>query len=237
MPTHKFPNFGKKPKHCKLEKALVIFEKTRKASKSFYNQFKKSRASRAGGSTTDEEQDLLRAMLLFSSSGLDAIIKQLIKDALPSIIDVHDGAQKEFQKYIERRLKKSGNGTNHLISRELIDTKYLAEVLSTSTPKQVLINDLVCSLLEDSLQSKDQLLRVAAYFAIPKDELIDNQIIVNEIFQVRNQITHEMDIDLNSPNRSRRGRGQQKMINYADNLLNIARKFINAVFKRLPPEK
>jgi hypothetical protein len=38
------------------------------------------------GMSTDEEQDLLRAMLVTAAPGLDAMTKQLIRDALPKVV-------------------------------------------------------------------------------------------------------------------------------------------------------
>jgi NADH dehydrogenase FAD-containing subunit len=60
----------------------------------------------AKGTPTDEKQDLLRAMLIFATAGLDSMVKQLITDALPSVIEIDLGATAMFKKYVERRLEK-----------------------------------------------------------------------------------------------------------------------------------
>lgn len=46
-------------------------------------RFKAMKATR-GGRTSDQDQDLLRAMLVFASAGADAAMKSLIRDALPA---------------------------------------------------------------------------------------------------------------------------------------------------------
>ncbi len=57
------------------------------------------------GMTTDEEQDLLRAMLVSAASGLDAMTKQLIREALPIIIQIGKEALAELEKFVTRRLR------------------------------------------------------------------------------------------------------------------------------------
>jgi hypothetical protein len=70
-----------------LKKASVIICNTYETACSFLDAFETIRKNRsARGGSTDEEQDLLRAMLIFSTSGLDSMFKQLIKDVLPEVI-------------------------------------------------------------------------------------------------------------------------------------------------------
>jgi hypothetical protein len=66
-----------KPKATECDKAYSIFTTAHSTAASFLTAFNKSRQTKGGkGTTTDEEQDLLRAMLIFASAGLDALIKQ-----------------------------------------------------------------------------------------------------------------------------------------------------------------
>lgn len=51
----------------------------------------------------DKKQDLLRAIILFSCSGIDAVIKQLINDALEIIITIDEGADNNFKAFVEKK--------------------------------------------------------------------------------------------------------------------------------------
>jgi hypothetical protein len=84
-----------------------------------------------------------------------------------------------------------------------------------------------------SLQSKDQLLRVAAYFAIPPAELTNNLEKLKEIFDARNQIAHEMDVLLGQTNRSRRSRMLSVMQDYTAFVLHVSVAYFKAVEVRL----
>jgi hypothetical protein len=165
----------------------------------------------------------LRAMLIFAASGLDSMVKQLIHDTLRDIINVDQGATEMFKTYIERRIKKG----------EELDYKFLASVIAESEPRNTMITDLIYSLRSSSLQSKDQLLKVAAFFNIPSAELSTNFRLLDEIFGARNQISHEMDIDFGQVGKNRRQRRQDQMINYANEIFRLANTFLRQVEAKL----
>ena len=86
---------------------------------------------------------------------------------------------------------------------------FLQKSLPERIPATVLIAELVGELTSQSLQSKDQVLRAASFFDIPSNALTPDIRLLDRIFQSRNQISHEMDVDLNQPNRNRRPRGKE----------------------------
>ncbi|MGY3215289.1 hypothetical protein [Mucilaginibacter sp. HD30] len=53
-----------------------------------------------------EKEDLLRAMFVFTTGGLDSIIKQAIKDALPWLIDINKGAENMFLGFVEKDIQR-----------------------------------------------------------------------------------------------------------------------------------
>lgn len=188
------------------------------------------------GTTSHGEQDLLRAMLVFSCSGLDAVIKQLIADALAKVVEKDRGAQHEFQKFVERRLKKSSLNDDKADLATLptgtLDASLLASVLVQENPRVLLVELLKKTLSNDSLQSKDQLLRVGAHFAITKDQILKDENTTKEGFQIRNEIIHEMDVNLTGQ-KKRRQRTHDNMVKFSKNMLSIAGRFIEEVEKKL----
>lgn len=78
------------------------------------------------------------------------------------------------------------------------------------------------------------MLKVAAYFNIPSERVTRNIVLLKEIFSVRNQIGHEMDIDFSQANRSRRPRAKEKMVKFAIELLRISATFLAEVDSKLP---
>jgi len=208
----KFSHYPKQPKSDVVMKSFYILCSTHEAASSFLDIFEQGRQSRsARGTPTDEEQDLLRAMLAFAASGLDSMVKQLIRDTLAKVIECRQGAMGNFKQFIEKRLNK----------KEAIDAKLLAEVLASRDPRDVLVSELVNELVSQSLQSKEALLRAASYFDIPSAELTSDISGFGKIFDARNQIVHEMDVDFTQPNRSRRPRRKDDMIKNATELLRI----------------
>ncbi len=77
-------------------------------------------------------------MLLFACSGLDAVIKQLIQDALGTVLGHDEGAQREFKKFAERRLKKASTGDERDrggSGQYFTDVGFLAELLVSFDPR------------------------------------------------------------------------------------------------------
>ncbi len=220
-----------------LKNSQIVFEHAVHSVSSFYKLYQKGRKGSAG-STSHEEQDLLRAMLVFACSGLDDVVKQMIKDSLPKIIqqDIEGkGARQEFQKFVERRMKRvnSAEGAEKTL---IVDTSFIAQVITSNEPRATLLRFLQDYLLEDSLQSRDQVLKVAAHFAITKDQVLADPETTKDAFDIRNDIIHEMDVDLSGKGKGqkkRRVRGAPDMIKYCENVLNISVAFINVVAERI----
>lgn len=213
-----------KPTHASLLSAHSILERACDASGAFIGAFATVRkARRAKGTATDHEQDLMRAALMFAAAGLDSLVKQLVRDTLQTVISKNKGAHAQFTDYVQARLKRTDGS----------DLRFLAEAIAADRPARHLQQQLIGDLTSSSLQSKDQLLRVAAYFAIPASEVSGDLGNLQLIFHARNQIAHEMDILLGQKNRGRRQRKAELMKEYASTILETARAFYSAVEKRL----
>lgn len=213
-----------RPAHSSLLSAYSILERACEATEAFLSAFKTVRTARkAKGTPTDHEQDLLRAALVFSAAGLDSIVKQLVRDTLQGVIGRNKGAHAQFTDYVYSRLKRTDG----------LDLRFLAEAVSADKPTRHLQQQLIAELTSGSLQSKDQLLRVAAYFAIPASELCQDLRVLKDVFYARNQIAHEMDVLLGQPNRGRRQRRTKDMTRYTAFVLQTARAFYVAVEARL----
>jgi hypothetical protein len=210
--------------HPCCDKATTILQSAHRTASSFLDTFGRTRKARgARGTPTDQEHDLLRAMLTFASSGLDSMIKQLVRDALPKVIDLREGAQDNFQEFVDRRLRR-GDGPNYA---------FVAAVMADPNPRKHLLDGLVRDLTSSSLQSVDGILRVGSYFDIPSPKLIPDANAAREIFAARNEIVHEMDIDFERPNRNRRPRKVQDMEDKTQALFEIAHRFLTEVNTRL----
>jgi len=159
-------------------------------------------------------------MLIFACAGLDSAIKQLVRDALESVIDRNPSAQENFTESVRRRLPDMEK------SREL-----LASVLTAKNPRQILIRRLMDDLLADSLQSSAQLAKVAAAFNISTGEL-DGFRGLKDVFAIRNQIIHEMDIDFER-NHTRRQREKADMERHTRVVLGVATSFLTKVDEKL----
>ena len=202
------------PRHSACQPAHAILEGASESASSFEHIFQ------AGlDSSGDEDQDLLRAMLLFSSAGLDSMVKQLARDALPIVIELNAGAREQFRIFVERQLRNDQDRFA-LLSAAIVGDK---EEL-----QHVLISDLTAK----SLQSVEELSRTAAYFDIATIDLIPDPNALRDVFIARNQIAHEMDVD--SSTAEQRHRDFAAMRSYTEEIFTVACRYLSLVDSRLP---
>ena len=136
---------------------------------------------------------------------------------------VHDA----FEKFAQRHLQA---GETDLAT---VCPKILARILAAPDPKKQLVEQYVYELTGDSLQSAEQLLKVCSALAVDAKTAVSDVKDLKGIFVARNQMIHELDMNLSSPNRKRRVRGQKDMQQYAERLLRISASIIQDVDARI----
>lgn len=207
------------PKAKELEKCQLIIQEctlTLNSLLSIHNEIDNPK----------EKEDLLRAMFVFATGGLDSLVKQAIKDALPNLIEINEGANGMFESFVEKEIQDKK-------SDEIkIDSKLMAKLLTSSNPRDHLKERLAYNLTSNSLQSKDQILKVAAYFDVPSNSIVSDYDGLHKIFLERNKIIHEMDINFDD-DRSRNKRELIETVGYINSLLELGEKFIKEVDSRV----
>ncbi|MGJ4786938.1 hypothetical protein [Leptospira koniambonensis] len=204
-----------------LLKSFAILEHTFESAHAFLSAFEKVKSSKQG-TTKDVEQDLLRAMLVFASSGGDALLKQMLRDTIPTLSKKNLIVKTGLEKFVERQLKneQSERGINH---------KFLAKILTGESRSETILLEYINDLTSESLQSFEELMKASnalgvqpSAITIPNDKL-------KKVFKERNKIIHELDINFEMPNRSRFGRSRSDMINLTNDILTAEKEIFVAV--------
>jgi len=235
MPT----NFRapQQPQREALQKSYLILKYAHDTAESFLDAFDKVRRARnAGrGATRDEEQDLLRAMVVFAGAGIDAMTKQLIRDALPVMVSALPNARARIERLGARHLRRGGAeaADDDAGALAAVNPQRLAKVLLADNPRSGLVELLVDDLTAGSLQSVDELYRVLSYLGLEPKALDANEAALRKVFDCRNRLIHEMDIDFDQPNRNRFSRRKDDMVEYAGTLLGAANSILNGVDEQL----
>lgn len=216
-------------------KARTILQYAREATDAFKTQCDKSREARraSGGATTHIEQDLLRAMLVFAAAGLDAVLKQLISDCLRDLAREDTIVQTELETFVTRQLR----GEVDLdVGDAMSGRKFLAKVLAAREPQARLIGLYVKDLTGESLQSHDQVLHAAKALGVDSGQLKLEPNRLKIIFDVRNEIIHKLDIQLDQSgagHRKRRNRTIEEMTGHAEYLLHVCERIVSSVEGKL----
>ena len=212
-----------------LADAELILEHAESSLKAFRNAFDTLKRQRGAkrGMTTDEEQDVLRAAVVFAAAGLDAVAKQLIRDALPGLLEKDPKVQAGLETFVARRIRGDDDGEGY------VGAKFLARLLTAQSQRGQVIEEYIRELTGSSLQSPDELLRTAAALGVDPAAAGIERKALKPIFDVRNKIIHELDIDLAGARRKRNIRGQDVMLGHAGTLLVVARQLVASVETRL----
>ena len=108
-------------------------------------ELRKQQTGDVRGRLTAQEEDL-RAAIVFAGAGLDATLRQLIRDTLPSLLEISAEAHEKFEIFAEQRIR----------SADSTDPKMLARYLTSPAPRIRLIVDYVYFLTGSSLQSAEE---------------------------------------------------------------------------------
>ena len=114
---------------------------------------------------------------------------------------------------------------------------FLARALTAPSRQRQIIEDYIDYLTKGSLQSSEELSRVTKAFGLSPKEVIIDHAKLRPIFEARNKIIHELDIDLNAPRRKRNLRTQITMQNHTEALLDLAENFLKTVGIKLSKTK
>lgn len=139
----------------------------------------------AVGAPTAVEADLYRAAIVFAGAGLDATLKQLVRFALSDLLLISEEAERNFEKFVVRTLSQGSDE---------VRPGPLAKLLISSSPREELLSSYLYDLTGSSLQSTEEVHRTVAAFGIKDPSLTKEIKALQTLFEVRNQIVHELDL-------------------------------------------
>ncbi len=205
-------------------RAVTAWDRARRSCESFLRIFDEATANRGSGTPKDEEQDLLRAMLVFAGAGLDASVSHLVRDCASDMLARSPKLREETESFAQDQLGLTRDGT-----------KFLLRMLPDSEPSidQRLVEEFMHRRTEQSLQSHQELLRVCSYFEIDDKPLRDRILALADVFHARNAIIHEMDVNFDWKNRRRTSRRRATMVEYTERVLNVAAELIRRTQEKL----
>lgn len=161
-------------------------------------------------------------------AGIDAALKQSIRDCLEKLLETNTAVREGFEKFIKKRI----SGEQDVL--ELASgSKFLAAILADREPRRRLIEEYIRELTGESLQSAEEILRTTAALGLEAKSLTLDIPRLKDIFSIRNKIIHELDIDLDAAKRKRRVRSQTDLLDNSDFVLKTTKKIVEALDKHL----
>lgn len=199
MRKREFVLLPERPKgQCpEIRPSWAHLERTRDSVSGLFHSFEALReqsGSNRGGRPRSSETDILRAALVFTSSGVDACCKLLLRDTLPRIIEVNPGAARRFERFLLEAVKSPASHER------------LHSAMISPSPREALLGHYIEFQTVGSLQgSKELRSKVRDSLGIPNSRIASAHFAaLDPFFLARNQIVHEMDFE--AMNRGPRGR-------------------------------
>jgi hypothetical protein len=213
-----------------LQKAHLILRYSHDSAKAFLVAFDKMRRDRGArrGATTDEEQDLLRAMLVMAAAGLDSMLKQIIRDTLEILIQSDDDVREGLEKFVSRQIRGDAKDEGLLTGH-----RFLARVLIAESQQDQVIEEYIRHLTGISLQSVTEVKRTVNALGITPSVVQVPDQALRLIIDARNRIIHEFDINFAALRRNRQSRTRDVMIGATNALLKVAECILEAVDGKL----
>lgn len=136
------------------------------------------------GRLARDEEDLLRAALVFTSSGLDACCKRLLRDTLETLIVGNRVAGRKFQDFVKQ---EPATGPSDPFTQAIL----------APAPRTQMIKVYIDARTRASLQgSSDLRSRVRDTLGISNAQLSGGQLEeLDEFFEARNSIVHDLDYE------------------------------------------
>lgn len=186
----------------------------------------KKTAGKTHGRLSNDEIELLRAALVFTSSGLDASLQRLCRDVLPVLIRrPGSGARAKYQEFLK-----------HEMGAPKASEPFRAAVLATD-PEVELIKFYVKARTKSSYQGSGELkTRVRDALGISRNAILDADLTtLDPFFEARNAIVHGMDyVDPESSSgRKRHHRKRDATVAECDLVFALAARFITETAKSL----
>lgn len=186
------------------------------------------------GRLTDGEEDQLRAVVIFAGAGLDAVLKQLLRDMIFVMTHADASANDKLNAFTVRYLSEGELGVN---------PKRLARLLLTpglSLPRESIIEEYIRELTGDSLQSVSQVQNTCGALALNDPSLrkrIKQGSKLDQMFRARNEMIHELDLVRDKQptpgNRAKRVRRIEESIGWATEALSVAQEIVNSAANKI----
>ncbi|QMU68349.1 hypothetical protein [Streptacidiphilus sp. P02-A3a] len=136
----------------------------------------------ARGRLGRDEADLLRAAIVFTSSGIDACCKRLLRDSVPLLINGNTSAARKFDDYVKQELAEGPSAAMSAAIRSL-------------KPREEMVRLYVAARTKASFQGSDDLKsRLRDTLGISNTQLPTAKLkTLDDFFVARNAIVHDLD--------------------------------------------
>lgn len=232
MPTPSIRNHCSDPGKPPAARAYVVLGHAHDTCKYLLALFNARVAARGAGATTDEEQDILRSMLVFAAAGLDSTLKYLTPEILRTLAAGDTGVQAALAKFAGRKIRGLGPDSDEDGERS-INASFLGQILSAKDPQAALASAMSEEITSHSLQSFKEIAKAMTAMDLDTTTIMAAKSKIDDALHARNNVVHEMDIDFDHPKRNRRTRKRETMVKHANQLLEVAETILLAAANKL----
>ncbi|MFG2800599.1 hypothetical protein [Streptomyces pseudovenezuelae] len=212
----------RKPQGCppEVERSWARLTATHKSVAGLFTTLNELRASQDDmrGAISETHRDQARAAIVFTAAGVDACLRTLLRDSLPTLLATPGGAHGAF---VEHFMNNRLNGPL---------TKATKDAITDIDPRSALVDLYVEDLTGSSIQGAKDLTRCRNALGLKKDSALDGAILDGHqsFFDARHEVVHELDLvdPSGKGTRSRRHRDLAAVGAQCDGALQLMHAFI-----------
>lgn len=155
--------------------------------------------------------------------------KQVIRHSLPLLAERDRKVEQGIEAFVAKQLRGDEDGDGVAPSAG----KFLARILVAQSHRKQVIAEYVGQLAGGSLQSAEELMKVSFALGLDPSACSIDPKRFKPIFDIRNKIIHELDINFEAPRRRRHSRSRDAMVEHANALLLAGENVLLAVAAKL----
>ncbi|QKV98339.1 hypothetical protein HUT19_41665 (plasmid) [Streptomyces sp. NA02950] len=181
-------NLPRKPHGCppEVERSWARLVATHKSVAGLFTTLNELRSAQNDprGPISEAHRDQVRAAIVFTAAGIDACLRTLLRDSLPTLLSTAGDAHGAF--------------VSHFMSSRLTGemTQATKKAVVDIDPRSALIDLYVEDLAGSSIQGAADLTRCRNALGLKKDPALDDAILKGHqpFFNARHEVVHELDL-------------------------------------------
>ena len=209
----------------------IYFEEGRLSTEHLWEVY--SSIKRKGGAS-NQQQDILRSMLIMAAAALEVSIKKCLILVLKRLVAGNHKSKEAIIKKANRKMlgKSDDKDMNNVTEAQ---TRVIFSALLADNPRDIIIENSIEEELKDSLQSVKRIREIYSLAGFDLNPISTRERVLSNAFDARNLIIHQLDCAPKTARgiKRRTPRNKDEILQWTNALLEITYDFLSQANKEI----